>query len=352
MVEISVIVPVYNAEKFIEKCVQSILDQSFVNLEAVLVDDGSSDASPDLCDAFAEKDSRVKVIHQKNAGVSAARNAGIQAASGRFVCFMDADDWYEKDALQILYQAQQVNDADLTYADVYHTNQRQKSYVHVFGEPFDLQGKDICYRLQLACVGYGYTPFPPKTWSISGLGSVWNKLYKLEIIRNHHLGYDFDTDEIYEDNLFTISYLKYADKVCYVNQPIYNYRQTAGSSIHRFRPQRSETSRKVFANTRAVFQNTEDEAFRKAFYILVIRQLSETLRVYYFNPQNDKSFSERCKELKETIRSEDYRDAICNVDLHKLIKPHKLTAITAKTGSPFVIWLGYVFRSAVKRMIG
>lgn len=351
MVEISVIVPIYNAEKFIKKCVKSILCQSFTNFEVILVDDGSSDASPSICDAFAKKDLRVKVIHKKNAGVSAARNTGIQAATGKFICFIDADDWYEKDALQILYLAQQVNDADLIYADVYNVNKKKKCYVHVFGKPFDLNGKDICYKLQLACVGYGYKPFPQKGWSISGVGSVWNKLYKTEIIKNNNLGYYFDTDEIYEDNLFTISYLNYADKVCYVNKPIYNYRQTSSSSIHRFRPQRRETSLKVFENTKALF-NVKDKAFQKAFNILVIRQISEMLRVYFFNSQNDKSFFKKCSELKETISSKDYHDAICNVDLHKLNKPHKLTAITAKTGSPFIIWLGYILRSAFKRMIG
>ena len=185
----------------------------------------------------------------------------------------------------------------------------------------------------------------------SGVGSVWNKLYKAEIIRENHIGYDFDTDEIYEDNLFTIRYLQCANSVCYINQPVYHYNLVQGSSIRSFRPQRRETSAKVFREVRNTFQGTEDEAFKKAFYILVIRQLSEMLRVYFFHPKNQKRFSEKCRELKETIRSEDYRDAILHVDRSKLMKPHKLTVMTAKTGSAFIMWMGYVIRSAVKRVL-
>ena len=92
----SIIVPVYNVEQYLENCINSVLNQSYRNFQLILVDDGSKDSSGEICDRFAQKDSRVKVIHKPNAGVSAARNTGIDIATGQFICFIDSDDWIEK----------------------------------------------------------------------------------------------------------------------------------------------------------------------------------------------------------------------------------------------------------------
>ena len=103
MPEISVIVPVYKAEQYLERCVKSILEQTYQNFELILVDDGSPDGSPILCDKWAEKDSRVYVIHKENGGASSARNAGLKIAKGRWIAFADSDDWLERTALKTLY---------------------------------------------------------------------------------------------------------------------------------------------------------------------------------------------------------------------------------------------------------
>ena len=103
MPEISVIVPVYKAEQYLERCVKSILEQTYQNFELILVDDGSPDGSPILCDKWAEKDSRVHVIHKKNGGASSARNAGLKIAKGNWIAFADSDDWLNEIALKTLY---------------------------------------------------------------------------------------------------------------------------------------------------------------------------------------------------------------------------------------------------------
>lgn len=96
----SIIVPVYDVEQYLENCINSVLNQSFRHFQLILVDDGSKDSSGEICDRFAQKDSRVKVIHKPNAGVSAARNTGIDIATGQFICFIDSDDWIESEYLQ------------------------------------------------------------------------------------------------------------------------------------------------------------------------------------------------------------------------------------------------------------
>ncbi len=100
--KVSVIVPIYNAEKYLNKCLESIIGQTYKNLEIILVDDGSSDNSPTICDAWAQIDSRIRVIHKKNGGVSSARNAGIDLAQGDYIGFVDADDWIEPNMYEVL----------------------------------------------------------------------------------------------------------------------------------------------------------------------------------------------------------------------------------------------------------
>lgn len=114
---VSVIVPIYNSKKYLKECIQSILDQSLSDIEIILIDDGSSDGSSAICDSFAERDSRIKVIHKTNAGVSAARNTGLEIAAGDYVCFMDSDDWIESNMYESLVQTARNNQAEVVLCD-------------------------------------------------------------------------------------------------------------------------------------------------------------------------------------------------------------------------------------------
>lgn len=127
--KISIIVPVYNVEKYLAKCIDSILEQTYSDFECVLIDDGSPDCSGALCDEYARKDNRIHVIHQKNAGVSAARNRGLDAAKGEWICFVDSDDWCAKDMLSILYSAAHENDADVVCGAALSTDGKKKKHL-------------------------------------------------------------------------------------------------------------------------------------------------------------------------------------------------------------------------------
>lgn len=110
---ISVVVPIYNVENYIKKCVDSILSQTYKNLEIILVDDGSPDNCPQICDEYAQKDSRIKVIHKENGGVSSARNIGMENARGKWIAFIDADDWIEEKYFEKMLDRVKTNDADI-----------------------------------------------------------------------------------------------------------------------------------------------------------------------------------------------------------------------------------------------
>ncbi len=126
---ISVIVPVYNVSVYLKKCVESILNQTFTNIELILVDDGSTDSGPGMCDEFAVTDSRVKVIHQKNQGLSAARNAGLDLASGDYIAFVDGDDYLREDMLEKMYERLVKDQSELAICDICYVDQNYREII-------------------------------------------------------------------------------------------------------------------------------------------------------------------------------------------------------------------------------
>ena len=177
----SIIVPVYNTEQFLDKCVSSILAQTYNDFELILVDDGSPDNCPQMCDKYAQSDSRIKVLHKKNGGVSSARNLGISVARGTYIWFVDSDDYIEPFSLQRLFEVQNSYNAEL--------------YVFNNRSVCELSTENIndFFRKYYFTYALGFEP--------------WNKLYKRDVIIENHL--QFDTQEkIGEDLLFNINYYK------------------------------------------------------------------------------------------------------------------------------------------------
>ena len=349
---VSIIVAVYNVEEYLDDCIQHVINQTYTSWELVLVDDGSTDRSPQICDDYARQEQRIKVIHQENKGVSKARNAGLNAASGEFILFCDSDDWMDEKALSFFLELQSNNDADLVFGDICTVRKSVKKQIVLFNQAFDLAGREICNGIIRACIGYGYNPYPTKPYPLNGLGSVGNKLYKLSIIKQEKIQFTDETNGIYEDNLFTIQYLLKANRVCYKSEPVYYYRQLDDSSIHRYRAESLDTSKRIFDKVTEIIASYENQQlFQKAFYILVIRRLSEELRVYFFHKDSSRSVNASCSELRRIIRSKPYKQAIRNVELSRLLPAHKATAIVAKTGSAYLLWLFYLLRSHIKRRI-
>lgn len=171
--KISVIIPVYNVEKYLDKCVKSVVNQTYENLEIILVDDGSPDACPAMCDEWAKKDMRIKVIHKENGGVSSARNTGLDACTGDYIGFVDSDDWIEPDMYEYLLNICADNGADVARCAFVIEAENSDNAAHLQGdsELSVLRGDELIVEL----VSGGYNE-----------GIMCNKLYKSEYIKNLH----------------------------------------------------------------------------------------------------------------------------------------------------------------------
>ena len=209
-VTISVIVPVYNVERFLPPCIDSILGQSVSELQIILVDDGSTDASGWICDEYAKKDKRIVVLHQQNAGVSAARNAGLEIATGRYITFADSDDVLPLDAYHTMLNA--IKESDLVIGRMQRMN-----------EDGNLENQSRFFREQIIQKrSYLSDLFEEKQYSY--LGFLWDKLFCRAIIEENNIRFREEI-KLNEDRLFLLEYILQCNSIYTTNRIIYYYRQ-------------------------------------------------------------------------------------------------------------------------------
>ena len=209
---ISIIIPVYNVEKYLEECVESVVKQTYKNLEIILVDDGSTDNSGKICDNYAVKDKRIKVIHKENGGQSDARNAGLDICTGDFIGFIDSDDYVEADMFETLIKNIYENDADIVSCRWFteYVNNKIKDGI---GQRYILNNDDIIIR------GFGE--------NLLSCG-VWDKLFKKDVFESMR----FPKGKIFEDTYINIKIFLNVSKVVIIPDALYHYRQRKSSVSH------------------------------------------------------------------------------------------------------------------------
>lgn len=214
---VSVIIPVYNAEKYLIRCVDSVLGQEYRDFELLLIDDGSQDASGTLCDAYGKADSRVRVFHQENAGVSAARNLALREAYGTYIQFLDSDDWMTPDSTKLLVRAAEEGDSDLVIADFYRVVGERVSRKGDIEEEGVMSQETFAAHMMESPADFYY-------------GVLWNKLYRRAIIEAHQLRMNAEISWC-EDFMFNLEYIRFAERITALRAPIYYYVKRKGSLV-------------------------------------------------------------------------------------------------------------------------
>lgn len=227
---ISIIVPIYKVEEYLQRCVNSLRNQSYKNIEIILVDDGSPDGCPQMCDALAKEDGRIRVIHKENGGLSSARNAGIHVANGEYVVFVDSDDYIAEHMLEMMYQRITLDGTDLCICDFCLVNEQGENIEKTEGQfPFENKILSKHEFLKIVCSGSG----KPNDWRMV---PAWNKMYHKKLFADCR----FAEGRLHEDE-FAIHHFAYAcDKISMISDKLYYYVQRENSimssafSIKRF----------------------------------------------------------------------------------------------------------------------
>ncbi|WP_243009253.1 glycosyltransferase [Clostridium sp. AM58-1XD] len=281
---VSVIVPVYKVENYLERCVHSIQNQTYKHLEIILVDDGSPDNCGKICDEFAENDKRIRVIHKINGGLSEARNFGIDVAEGKYIVFVDSDDWIDPDMIELLLRIREMHNADIvecSYRNVYKDKIIEETYCRgeiVIGDSvFALKGM----------LDWKY--FKPV---------AWNKLYKREVLGDIR----YPKGKLHEDEFTTYKYFYNAKKMAYVDVSKYNYDRTREDSITGKKFQASNLDACwAFRERVDFFENHNINQLQEKMNNIYCWYVAESIYKCYCYDIKDKKVDELLSQIKRDI---------------------------------------------------
>lgn len=301
--KISIIVPIYNAEEYLNKCIPSILNQTEKDIQLILVDDGSTDGSRRLCEDYAEGDSRILFLHQKNSGVSAARNLGISQASGKYIGFVDSDDWIEPEMFEYLLKEANQSDADVVMCDattVYFDGKNQVDTITQLSENQILKKKDFTPSLLLEMAG-------------SACRCIYKNDRYNDKIRKYLLAFPLGV-KFSEDRIFNLYALGQANQVVYLKESFYNRYMNVDSTVHRFHYDYFEAYKKAAEEIRIAIQKVweNNSELQKAYLGQFIGGALGAVCNYYYKTSPLKNAEKRgmvkklCEDSQLRIAIETY----------------------------------------------
>lgn len=239
MPKVSIIVPIYNVEKYLERCMQSLLNQTLKDIEIIMVDDESPDNCPKLCDEYAKHDSRITVIHKKNEGLGLARNSGLDIATGDYIAFVDSDDYVEETMFEIMYKKAIDENSDIVYCNnyIYHS---ESGAVTKANAPLDCDktfiGRDVIDEVLKNMIASSPDDARDRKYYMS----VWRGIFKKEIIDG--IRFVSEREYLSEDIIFQVKALQCANVVTVIRDYLYYYRENLSSLTHKYRRDRIQKS--------------------------------------------------------------------------------------------------------------
>ena len=311
MEKVSVIIPVYNVEKYLTKCLVSVINQTYSNLEIILVDDGSTDSSGKICDEFAEKDARIHVIHKENMGLSSARNEALVISTGEYICFVDSDDFICENLIAESIAKLEETDSDVCMFSHFTTDGKSETIQYLPLEKNVYEKEDIRKSVLPLFVGQKSAEERPL------LGFVCRQVFRRRVIGVQR----FKSEREYyaEDIVFDLEFYLKANRMCVVNKPLYYYRYVETSLSNRYRKNLFEKLIKLLAFKREIvdthnIMDCEERLVRSAFRAAIggalnIKRAQELSRL------------EKKAELKKIVCNSLVRDAI------KKVKPKGIREI-------------------------
>jgi glycosyltransferase involved in cell wall biosynthesis len=337
---VSIIVPVYNCEKFITECITSLVNQSYKNTEIIIIDDGSNDKSGDIADNFAARNDDIHVIHKENEGVSIARNLGMSKAKGEYITFVDADDFISTSMIEEAVTASEMNDFDIVLGNTkrIHESFENKELNEIVVIDKHNRAEEIILINDISLVkkkvlGNGKEKGNPLNGVFTS-GPVC-KLFKRKIIGNHIFCKNL---RIGEDTVFVLEVLEDVKSFGYVNSNWYYYRSNGVSATMKYNNRILDDSAELLSRLLQM-ECIRDKTYEIYFQERMLQQMTGSISRYVLNPQNRISFSEKVKIIKQLIIKTPWVDIIEMNPKHKLPGNifDKVLLVLCKHKLPFLI---------------
>ena len=344
---LTIIIPVYKVkEEYLRKCLNSLCMQTVPDFSVILIDDGSPDQCGAICDEYSEVDQRFSVIHQKNLGVSAARNAGILKAATDWIVFVDADDWVEPQFTEILYQSCCTSDADIYIYD-YYNELPGKSEKRKLKNQRGLLDETSKKAVRIAPFHF-FKMNEKKLAYVSH--AVWNKMFRKSLIQDNSIQFEPGIKRG-EDSLFLIQALQCTEKIYYIDTPLYHYRRQRESATNAADKNISKDNELVFQHKRAMIQKYGLSAdYQDALYASICTRLYSSMRLWYFSGENTCSSRMVKKEILDLLDREPYKSAFLKVKYKILSPEQKIFVFLLKHKFIYFVQILVQFRRKLKGM--
>lgn len=318
---VSVIIPVYNTAKYLDNCIQSIRRQTLTDWEIILVDDGATDASPGMCDEWAQKDARIHVIHKENEGLGFTRNAGLTIAKGEFVCFLDSDDTLDAETLEYCVTRLQNENADACFYGRKTQDKNGNFTVNTkLPEKLVYVGEEV--KKEFAQIYMGKLPTENSTSYIQA--SACCGMYRHEIIRKHQLTFLSERVCLSEDTFFNLDFCNHAKKVLILPKDFYNYTFNANSLTKSYNPNKMNQTKEYISclqNYRDMYRDMDrvDERIAYSFYIYFRHAMEYEVKAWRMN-----KLLPTYKRIRELCRDEFLIEHVKKVSVIELDKKRRL----------------------------
>ncbi|MCD7883709.1 MAG: glycosyltransferase [Lachnospiraceae bacterium] len=325
MIKISFIVPIYNDEQYIAQCIESLCAQKEQELEFLLIDDGSTDDSLNICRKYEKQDSRIRVYHQTNQGANVARNKGLMEAKGKWVCFIDGDDWIESNFCDTLDQYMS-QDYDVIIYSFYKVFGNDKKRMESNAEKIEFKEADFV-DLQISSLNR----LGPYKYNLKCLDPVscWNKIYKRNFLIENHIAFIPEIQKL-QDLTFNLQVYDYAKNGIYLNTALYDYRYNPASVTNRYQPDIVHKFDVIHEFLLPFVQNKPQEIFESVFWERIATHSRTCTVLYFCNRKNEKSYAERKKEFLDLMDKEPYATAIKRVNLCHFPVKEKILSIVIR----------------------
>lgn len=321
---LSIIVPAYNVELFIDDCVDSILRQTYPNWELILVNDGSSDKTPEVCDQYAAKDNRIKVIHKPNGGLVSARNAGYENSMGDWIIYLDGDDWIETDTFEVLVRKIEEHNPEMIF---WNTLQ------NLNGKPVKGKYEWKCKENEKLYLGSECKDLAYNTLIYSsGIATAYSKLLRRDFVEKHQLWHNPKLRQGAEGLEFSLRVFNSAQKVLFINQYLTHYRYNENSISKRVDEKNTVHLADCFTEIyNYVNKEGNKDFFIPAFYQRILYVIIAIGFSTYFHPNNKDSLFIKIKKYKNAINDTPvFKEALVNGDISKLDKFRRITIYLIK----------------------
>ena len=303
---VSIIVPIYNMEKYLDNCLKSIVNQSYKNIQVILINDGSKDKSEQIAKKYQENDSRIILINKENSGVSSSRNMGIDLANGKYIIFVDADDYIEPKMIEIMVN--EINKSNVGLIQCFFKKVKDDNIKLGDVNKYD----KIEYTKQEAIRSIIYR----KNTELKLNRAIWGKIYFTDIIKANNIKFKEDI-YMFEDGFFNLQYLKYIDNIKILTTELYAYRQTNTSATKKFDENRARQSSLILKNLNQYVKQENINYANDEINLFACEMLSGIIAKQIFNKSNKANYYQKREKLNQIIE-EEYLKYINKIDLKKI----------------------------------